>query len=139
MKDRSTPAETLISFLGEMKMWEQSFFKQKMQFINEGKPTTECNEKYNESLKHIFIRYSTNEKDNWARLGAPSCGDPTMYDPERDQLQATEFKGSEANITLVQAVGTKATFKFTLTKEDRTWKIKKKQTFRAGRWNSSAL
>jgi hypothetical protein len=83
--------------------------------------------------------YSIRDDKSWARLETPGCGDPAMYVPARDKVHEPTIKGDAVFIIVDQAVGLEARFRFSLTKQDDRWKIKKKDTFRSGKWAMSTL
>jgi hypothetical protein len=137
--DISEPYEVLKIFLGEMNVWERNFFERKNKLINAGQSTAECNQNYAKLLEPILEKYSIKDAKSWARLEAPRCGDPAMYDPARDKVHEPTVKGDAVFIIVDQAVGLEARFRFSLTKQDDRWKIKKKDTFRSGKLDMSTL
>lgn len=139
MIDVSEPYEVLKEFLREMNVWERDFFERKMKLINAGQSTAKCNQDYNKSLESILEKYSIKDTRNWARLEAPGCGDPAMYDPVRDKLHEPTIKGDSVFIIVDQVVALEARFRFSLARQDGRWKIKKKDTFRSGKWAMSTL
>jgi hypothetical protein len=139
MIDVSESCELLKQFLEEMKLWERDFFEKKMELIDSGQSTTECNKYFSESLRLILEKYTIKDAKSWARLEAPGCGEPTMYDPARDKLHEPTIKGSTVFIVVDQMVGLESRFRFSLVRENDLWKIKKKDTYRSGKWAGSTL
>lgn len=139
MIDISEPYEVLKEFLREMNAWEREFFERKMKLIEAGQSTAECNQNYAKLLKPILVKYSIQDAKSWARLEAPGCGDPAMYDTARDKLHEPTIKCDAVSVIVDQAVGLEARFRFSLVRQDDCWKIKKKDTFRSGKWAMSTL
>lgn len=139
MIDISEPCVLLKKFLEEMKLWERDFFEKKMELIDGGLPTAECNKNFSESLQRILEKYTIKDAKSWARLEALGCGEPTMYDPARDKIHEPTIKGSTVLIVVDQVVGLEARFRFSLIRENNLWKIKKKDTYRSGKWAASTL
>jgi hypothetical protein len=135
----SEPCEVLKKFLGEMNLWERNFFEKKMELIDGGQSTAECNQNYTKLLEQILETYTVKDAKSWARLEAPGCGDPVMYDPVRDRLHEPTIQGDTVFIMVDQTVGLESRFRFSLIRENDRWKIKKKDTFRSGRWAVSTL
>lgn len=115
------------------------FFEEKMSLVDSAQPTSECNEKYKKILEVLLRKYSIQNGKSWDRLYDPGCGDPTMYDPERDSIEELQQKESSASFIVTQAVGLEAVFRFTLVKDSNLWRIKKKDTYRSGKWQASVL
>jgi hypothetical protein len=110
-----------------------------MKLIDAGQSTAECNQDCAKLLEPILDKYSIKDPKSWARLAAPGCGNPVMYDPVRDKLHQPTIKGNSVFIIVDQTVGLGARFRFSLTKQNDRWKIKKKDTFRSGKWAMSTL
>ncbi|MEQ4341148.1 NTF2 fold immunity protein [Pseudomonas syringae] len=139
MEKKSKPLDVLIQFLGDMNEWESSFFREKFSLIEKGTDTKSCSEYYKKRLEEILQKHSIKSPKSWARLEGLACGEPTMYDPIRDQVEMDKESEHSASFIVEQSIGLEASFKFTLVNSQSGWMIRKKETLRSGKWQESTL
>ncbi|WP_342625080.1 NTF2 fold immunity protein [Pseudomonas alkylphenolica] len=139
MSESKKVLEVVEAFMKEMCDWESKFFEEKMKLVDEGKGTSDCNKKYKDLLGSIFLRYSIRDGRTWARLELLGSSSPAMYDPLRDQVSEPEIIAGKAYVEVQQVEGFESKFRFGLVCVDGEWKIKRKDTFRNGKWEKSSL
>lgn len=126
MDDRANAAiEVFRKFSSEMKAWNDKYYPLMSENAVQHKDDAVA------ELTPIFDKYVWSDavrRDE--RLNAPSTSQPSEYDTNTDTIVDTKFANKKVLIEVQAETGFRNKFRYTVTKNDETWKIKRKDVFR---------
>ena len=126
MDDRANAAiEVFRKFSSEMKAWNDKYYPLMSENAVQHKDDAVA------ELTPIFDKYVWSDavrRDE--RLNAPSTSQPSEYDTKTDTIVDTKFSNKKVLIEVQAETGFRNKFRYTVTENDETWKIKRKDVFR---------
>ena len=132
-EETAAATSAFLGFSFKMKDWNERFYPLMVQNAAEAADLAVA------ELTPIFESYV------WAdaprrieRLGSPSAGLPSDYDPENDIIEDAEIKASTCILYVQTTTGFKDKFRYTMKERDGEWKLLRRDLFLddTGKWRS---
>ncbi|QHG68219.2 NTF2 fold immunity protein [Pseudomonas putida] len=119
--------ESLIAFMGEMKVWEVDFFAKRKLTLGEGVDKVGLKEEYAHELERILNKYAMKDKFNYGRLIDLGCTKPATYDPDSDRFEILESDEKNLTVRVQQVNGAETISRIYMAQKEGEWKIKKRE------------
>ena len=127
MNDSQIAENNLRKFCSEMHIWEKNLYVEKNNLSASQDSINAIDRQARIDLEKILNKWAIENKYNRERLFDLGCSSPPTYDPENDSWTSTISEGLHIYIIIKQNTGIKSEFRFTMTKLNDNWLIKKKE------------
>ncbi len=124
--------ETLISFIKEMNIWENSYRNALM-----GDDAVDKNE-YLSELNRIFTKWCTIKERKNGRQSSMKVSFPPDYDPENDEIVSELIEKNKAFFIIKKHTGFENSYRYTLLYKNNEWRIDKKEWLNE-KWEKCSL
>jgi len=116
-----SPTETLLAFMKDMNVWENSYRDAFMKDHSIDKAP------YRRELNDIFLRWCTLKEKKTGRQISLKVSFPPDYDPENDEVMDVSIVKNKAFVIVQKNTGFKNKYLYTLSFKNDEWRIDKKE------------
>ncbi|WKV49483.1 NTF2 fold immunity protein [Dickeya fangzhongdai] len=125
--------ETLISFMKDMNIWENSYRDAFMS--NHGVDK----EPYRNELNNIFLKWCTLKERKTGRQISLKVSFPPDYDLENEEIERVDEEKTKAYIYTQKKNGLMNKYRYTLHFKNSEWRIDKKEWLENDKWKQAYL